>query len=105
MKKSVWVVYLWCISSVTLFAQGTWLPGDGFPGICGPVYATTVWDPDGIGPSPELLIAGGSFKIAGNVFASNIAAWDGISWQPLGNGMNDIVSALTVYNGQLIASG
>lgn len=30
---------------------------------------------------PELLIAGGYFQVAGNVFANNIATWDGNSWQ------------------------
>lgn len=51
------------------------------------------------------LIAGGDFTIAGGVSANYIAAWDGNSWQALGSGMNNIVSALTVYKGQLIAGG
>jgi hypothetical protein len=82
-----------------------WKPGQGLPGLDGPVVAVTKWDPDGDGPLPELLVIGGYFSIAGNVVANNIAAWDGTSWHPLGSGMNDIVWALTVYNGELIAGG
>ena len=82
-----------------------WLPGEGVPGVSGEVFAVTTWDPDGAGPEPELLVVGGHFLVAGDVLAKNIAAWDGSQWQPLGMGMNDIVRALTVYNGALIAGG
>ncbi|NLE57135.1 MAG: immunoglobulin domain-containing protein [Planctomycetes bacterium] len=54
------------------------------------------------------LIAGGQFSTAGSQPTTTIAAWDGISWQPLGSGLSgnyDDVSALTVYNGDLIAGG
>jgi len=61
------------------------------------------------------LIAGGRFTTAGDANANNIARWDGTTWQPLGSGMSGsstynsfsypFVSALTVYNGQLIAGG
>ena len=58
------------------------------------------------------LIAGGSFTSAGGVDANCIARWDGSSWQPLGSGItggyytsSTNVSALTVYNGELIAGG
>jgi hypothetical protein len=56
------------------------------------------------------LIAGGKFTTAGGVAANRIARWDGSNWQPLGSGMHgDMifpgVSALTVYDGELIAGG
>ena len=82
-----------------------WLPGEGVPGLDGPVYATTTWDPDGPGGQPELLVVGGAFTVAGDVIANNIAAWDGTTWQPLGSGTNDVVLTLTVYNGDLVAGG
>jgi hypothetical protein len=41
-----------------------WKPGEGLPGVSGYVYALTTWNPDGNGPQPELLIAGGDFTIA-----------------------------------------
>lgn len=39
---------------------------------------------------------GGSFSSAGGVSASNIAMWDGTSWNPLGDGLNGTVWAITV---------
>jgi hypothetical protein len=75
-----------------------WLPGEGLLGLNGTVYAVTTWDPDGAGPQPMLLVAGGNFT-------NRIARWNGSSWQPLGTGMNSTVYALTVYDGELIAGG
>src|SRR6185369_2835102 len=69
------------------------------------VEALTTWDPDGAGPMPPVLIVGGLFKVAGNTLPNNIAAWDGTQWSPLGDGVNSIVWALTVYKGKLIAAG
>ena len=52
------------------------------------------------------LIAVGSFTEAGGIGANRIAAWDGSSWSPLGDGMNrNDVTSLTVYDNQLIAGG
>src|SRR5438045_583064 len=61
-----------------------WQPGDGVPGTDGGVAAAVVWDPDGPGPLPPMLVVGGGFQLAGKILASNIAAWDGTSWQALG---------------------
>ena len=83
-----------------------WLPGEGIPGVNGDVRTVTTWDPDGGGPAAELLVVGGSFSVAGDVPANNIAAWDGSRWQTLGTGTGYFgVRALTVYNGELIAGG
>jgi len=82
-----------------------WQPGNGIPGLSSYVYAWTLWDPDGPGPQPEVLVAGGHFTIAGSVFVNRVAVWDGVSWQALGGGFNNEVYALTVYNGDLIAGG
>jgi hypothetical protein len=49
------------------------------------------------------LIAGGCFAKAGDVPANGIARWNGTAWQPMGAGLN-CVSALAVYNGELIAA-
>jgi hypothetical protein len=46
-----------------------------------------VHDPDEAGPLPPQLIVGGIFSDAGGVAASNIAAWDGAAWSPLGAGV------------------
>ena len=54
---------------------------DGKKGI---VYSLAVFD-DGSGDGPALFV-GGSFKMAGDVLANNIAKWDGKKWSPLGSG-------------------
>jgi hypothetical protein len=66
------------------------------------VWALTVYNGE--------LIAGGWFTTAGGVSANYIARWDGTNWQLLGTGMAGgwppvYVSALGVYNGELIAGG
>gem|GEM_PF-1271502 len=66
------------------------------------VYSLAVYD--------NKLIAGGAFSMVSSVQAKSIAAWDGSSWSSLGSGIvqgnNDqMVKALTVYEGKLIAGG
>lgn len=85
---------------------GGWLPGQGMPGLDGPVYASAAWDPDGSGPLPPQLVVGGSFHTAGDQTLNNVALWDGTRWKTLGNtGPTGGVSALAVYNGDLYVGG
>jgi hypothetical protein len=80
-----------------------WLPlGTGTNAF---VRALAVFDPDGAGPMPELLIAGGGFTVAGGLSAVGIAAWDGMSWQALGPGVDGAIEALEVYDNQLYLGG
>jgi hypothetical protein len=73
----------------------------------------TTWDPDGPGPLPSVLVVGGTVRVVGGDAYHNIAYWDTSTstWRPLGSGMRGegtntgSVMALTVYNGDLIASG
>ncbi|RLE18851.1 MAG: hypothetical protein DRJ65_20900, partial [Acidobacteria bacterium] len=62
------------------------------------VAALEVYD-DGAG---AMLYAGGEFTRAGVVTANRIAKWDGSQWSALaglsGDGMNDVVWALAVYD-------
>ncbi len=51
------------------------------------------------------LIVAGRFPQINNVPASNIAAWDGYNWTPLGSGTNGPIRALEVHNGKLYAGG
>lgn len=82
-----------------------WKPGDGYPGIIGDVYDVINWDPDGAGPQPEWLVAGGLFSIAGDAKANSVAIWDGSIWHALGDGVLGIVYALGVYENDLIVGG
>lgn len=53
------------------------------------------------------LIAAGRFSQAGGVTAANIARWDGVSWHPLGSGMNTnaVIDAVEEFKGELVAGG
>ncbi|MFM9994465.1 MAG: hypothetical protein ACKVU4_01545 [Phycisphaerales bacterium] len=101
----------WGASAAPVVGPGSCDPGwkfgldQGWPGVNGQVYATTVWDPDGAGPTPEWLVLAGGFTVAGDIFVKNIAAWDGAAWHDLAGGTDSSVYALTVYNGDLIAGG
>jgi hypothetical protein len=74
------------------------LAGPNGSGMNAAVLALTVFN-DGSGPA---LYAGGSFTTAGGTVANRVAKWDGAAWSPLpgpdGNGMNDSVLALTVFD-------
>lgn len=67
--------------------------------------AIVMWDPDGAGPQPPELVAGGDFSTAGGVPASRIARWNGSTWAPLGTGVLGSVLALTVLPGGDLAAG
>ena len=82
----------------------TWHPlGSGVNGI--PNYNSPSVSALALGPD-DTLCAGGIFTSAGEVPASNIACWDGVSWQALGAGMNGGVNDL-VYgpDGALYVGG
>lgn len=51
------------------------------------------------------LYAGGSFTTAGGVSANRIAEWNGVVWTALGDGTNNQVNALTIFDGDLIVGG
>jgi hypothetical protein len=63
------------------------------------------WDPDAAGPLPTMLVLGGRFANG-----SNIVGWDGQTQRTFGSGFDmiwghDVVRALAVYQGELIAAG
>lgn len=62
------------------------------------VYAIAEFDPDGSGPLPAVLVAGGSFTSAGGQAVSNIARWDGTQWAAMGNGLDAPVHALLSFD-------
>jgi len=66
----------------------SWSPlGSGTNSI---IRALAVFDEDGDGPNPPALYAGGMFTMAGDVEANYIAKWDGISWTPVGGGVDEV---------------
>src|SRR5262249_38698206 len=89
-------------SSAATFSDANWISMGGIPGTDGSVGAAVV---DGSGN----LYIGGGFAIAGDVFATNIARWNGSSWSALGSGIGTLglsfVSALAVSGSDLYAGG
>jgi hypothetical protein len=51
------------------------------------------------------VYAGGVFTSAGGVNATNIARWNGVSWSPLGGGVNASVIAIAVNGSQVYVGG
>ncbi len=98
---------------VAIWNGSEWRPlGGGFNNT---VHVVSTWDPDAEGPLPPRLVAGGDFRLADGQAAFYIAAWDPMEpgWQPLGQGFNADVRALTVWDsdgdgpqpGRLVAGG
>lgn len=94
-----WVDYRW-------FAMG-----DGVNDNVNDVY---VYDSDagqtrGFGePQPSggsVVMVGGDFTQAGGAPAPRIARWDEGTWSPMGDGFNRFVSAIGMWEGEVIASG
>jgi hypothetical protein len=53
----------------------------------------------------SVVVTAGSFTTAGGLTANHITQWDGSSWSPLGNSLNDSETALAEYNGELVVGG
>lgn len=84
-----------------------WVRGQGAPG-SGPVYATTMWDPDGAGPAAPTLVVGGDLGKFCGTPVNEIALFDPATGaiSTLGLGIQGTVRALAVLkSGELIAAG
>ncbi len=91
------------VSNIARYSNVTgWASAGSGVGGGGGVAAMSVYNGD--------LIVAGSFTTAGGAPARRIARWNaGVGgagvWHALGNGADNTISALTVYNGELIAAG
>lgn len=101
-----WRLLLTCLACGTslLAASAFATPGDenwddafGVPGAQQLVQ-------DAVTLAGDLIIAG-DFQAVGGVAARGVARWDGTQWSPLGDGLDDGVYALVVWNGDLYAGG
>jgi len=77
------------------------VPGDPLPHATGSVADMVAWDPDGAGPLPQVLVAAGKFS-AGALTDVMVAIHDGSEWLPLGTPVGSGVTAMAVWNGQLV---
>ncbi len=67
-------------------------------GMNGAVLALTTLDPDGNGPLPPVLVAGGIFTSAGGTAINRLASFDGLTWTGFGTGPNSTVWALSHWD-------
>ncbi len=78
-----------------------WTGSDWFPlgaGMDDSVHELIRFDFDQGGPAPPALIAAGQFQTADNVAVNYIARWDGTTWAPLGQGVDQNgIGAIAVY--------
>lgn len=62
-------------TAVNAQCANVWRAGYGCPGVDGAVNAQVLWDPDGAGPLPAVVVVGGAFRIAGTVACDGLATW------------------------------
>jgi hypothetical protein len=84
-----------------------WLPGLPRPGVTEFVSDLCMWDRDGAGPEPPVMVMAGAFVYVGTAGSRGVAYWDGLTWQPMARGFYDgSVAALAVLpDGQLVVGG
>ena len=84
-------------SRAATFSDANWTSMGGIYSVNGEVEAVVA---DGFGN----LYAGGTFTIAGEVFATNIAKWNGSSWSALGSGIGGSASSGSVWSLAVLGS-
>jgi hypothetical protein len=107
--RPIWLVTVLLFASVSTAQPDCtpqWSSLGGVNGVDAQVAGSTVWDPDGAGPQPPLLVVVGAHQVAGSVLSPGVAAWDGTQWIALSSqGPAGVVQAVTVFNGQLVVGG
>ncbi len=51
------------------------------------------------------MIVAGDFYYAGDIYSPHIAKWNGVEWKPMGEGFNDPVNQVIIYNNEIYAGG
>lgn len=111
MRKLLRVASLCAVLCTAVLGQCEVLiaPGLSVPGVNGDVLSATTWDPDGVGPLPEVVVIAGRFLEANGVFAARVAFWEGTGWrwfgQGEGMGVGDVRVVASGANNKLYAGG
>lgn len=95
------------LSSAAILAQcdPEMLTSGAFRGTNNSVSDMRMWDPDGAGPEPEVVVMGGWFTVAGTAACDHIVAYDpvGETWVAIGSGLPPVRRILVMANGDLVA--
>lgn len=93
--------------SASAQCTGGWVPSPmSQPGFDRRVTVLHSWDPDGTGPLPGSVVAGGDVNLSGSTTLGYLASWDGVAWTNIGSGMNGSVNTFTTLStGELVAGG
>jgi hypothetical protein len=107
--NAIAVTALVLAGSATALAQCALQPtatGRGLPSLDGYADRLCAWDPDGAGPLGVRLVAAGSFRLAGDLVAQDLAAFDPATdqWSPLG-ALDGPVRAFAVLPNNLLVAG
>lgn len=97
-RTLLWTCASGLFASTPASAQSLVSQGFESPGLSDAVTALATFDPDGSGPAPTALVAGGAFAATAGGLAHHLAAWDGSQWTSLGGGTDDRVSALATFD-------
>lgn len=86
-------------SSIAALIKGEWHPlGNGFKKSRADAISNLLPEIKALAKHNGYIFAGGDFDTAGIIPAQNIAYWDGIRWNSMGQGIQGEVDAITVLN-------
>lgn len=88
------------VERIAKWNGSNWVPVGGGVGAGQSIDALAVFDEDGDGPLPSVLIAGGNFFRIGTAETPGLARWDGHTWSSIGGGLstNGTVRSLAVLD-------
>lgn len=88
---------------ILLLSGGSWNQAGSLRGL---VRGIVAWDPDHDGPLQQQVIAYGSLALDGGAtFTDGVAAWNGSSWVPVGDGIPGLVNSVVEFQHQLVTGG
>ncbi|MFZ4574638.1 MAG: GC-type dockerin domain-anchored protein [Phycisphaerales bacterium] len=79
------------------------VPGCGYNGVYPSAERMVLWDPDGPGPRPEVVLISG-VEIAGERACNGFATWDGVNLEPLPGTWTEKTGDLVIWNGRPVCN-
>lgn len=99
------ILFIWISARVLAQCEFDWHPGQAYPGVQGIVTALTIWNPDGLGPANDVLVAAGDISPYVGDAPNRVGYWDGCEWHNLGNLTSGIFAGLATVGNDLFIGG